>query len=93
MGYADGYSRRLGGTARVLLRGRRVPVIGAVAMDMIMVDATETGAEPGEAVTVIGEADGDRIRVEEVAAWAQTIPYEILCALGRRLPRVYLDLE
>lgn len=91
VGYADGYSRRLSNRASVLLRGRRAPVVGAVAMDMILVDASESGADAGDSVTLIGEADGERIRVEELAAWAETIPYEILCALGRRMPRVYLE--
>jgi len=91
IGYADGYSRHLGGRAQVLLRGRRVPVVGAVAMDMITVDATEVGAEVGDEVTVLGEADGDRIRAEDLASWAGTIPYEVLCAFGKRVPRVYFE--
>jgi alanine racemase len=91
VGYADGYSRRLGGRAEVILRGRRAGVVGAVAMDMIRVDATDGGAAIGDEATLLGEASGQRIRVEDMARWADTIPYEILCALGRRLPRVYLE--
>jgi alanine racemase len=91
VGYADGYARRLSGRAQVLLRGRRAPVVGAVAMDMVMVDVTEGEAEVGDEVTLLGEAQGERIRIEDLARWAETIPYELLCALGRRLPRVYLE--
>jgi alanine racemase len=91
IGYADGYPRHVRG-AQVLLRGRRAPIVGAVCMDMLMVDVTDVaGAREGDVVTLIG-ADGDQvISVDEIARWAGTINYEILCGLSKRVPRVLRD--
>ena len=96
VGYADGYDRRLSGRpgfgcAEVLVRGRRAPVAGTVCMDMMMVDVTDVpGAGSGDEVVLLG-AQGDlRIGADELAAKAGTISYEILCAIGKRVPRRYL---
>jgi alanine racemase len=91
IGYADGYPRHVDG-AEVLVRGRRVPVVGVVCMDMLMVDVTDVpGAAVGDVVTLIGSDGGLSITIDEVARWAGTISYEILCGISKRVPRVYKD--
>jgi alanine racemase len=89
VGYADGYSWRLSNRAEVLVDNTRVPVVGAVSMDMTLVDLTETDAALGEEVVLLGRQGDEEISAEEVAAWAGTIAYEVLCLLGLRLPRRY----
>lgn len=90
IGYADGYSRRLSNNGAVLIKGRRAPIAGRVCMDMTMVDVTHiANVQAGDSVTVIGEDGSDRITATEIADWLQTIPYEILCGIGPRIPRVY----
>ncbi len=86
IGYADGYPRSLSNRGVVLVRGQRCPVVGRVTMDAIMVDVGSVeGVETGEEVILFGA----RLPVEEVAALAGTIPYELLCRVGQRVPRVY----
>jgi alanine racemase len=91
VGYGDGYLRALGNRAQVLLRGRRVPVIGRVCMDQMMLDATDTGAEIGDVVTLIGRQDGEEITVNEVAGWLGTTPHEVTTLLSARVHRVMVD--
>jgi len=91
VGYGDGYLRTLGNRAQVLLRGRRVPVIGRVCMDQMMVDATDTGAEIGDVVTLIGRQDGEEITVNEIAGWLDTTPHEVTTLLSARVHRVIVD--
>jgi alanine racemase len=88
-GYADGLDTRLSGRGHVLVGGRRVPIVGAVSMDMLAIDATGTHVDPGEEVVFLGEQAGARIDVEEMAGWLGTIPYEVLCRIGSRIERVY----
>lgn len=90
IGYADGFRRRLGSS--MLVRGKRVPVVGIVAMDQCMVvldDVPE--AEIGEEVVVIGRQGSEEISAEELANDWNTIAYEVTCGMSARLPRVYLD--
>ena len=90
IGYADGYSRKLSNKGCVLIKGRRAPVVGLVCMDMTMVDVTDLpSVRIGDAVTVIGRDGNDAIWADEIAQWSGTIPYEVLCAIGPRIPRVY----
>jgi len=90
IGYNDGYFRAFSNQACVLIRGRRCPVVGRVTMDQIMVDATQVpGIKLGEPVTVLGAQKNASIRAEELAGYAGTINYEIVCSLGNRLPKVY----
>lgn len=95
LGYADGYDRRLSGRpgfgrAEVLVRGLRAPIAGTICMDMCMVDVTDVpGAAVGDEVVLLGEQAGGRIDADELAAKAGTISYEILCGVGRRVPRRY----
>lgn len=88
-GYADGMDRRLEGRGWALLRGRRVPITGAVSMDMLALDVTGAAVEPGDEVVFTGRQGGEEITVGEVARWVGTIPYELLCRVGNRVKRVY----
>jgi alanine racemase len=90
IGYADGYSRRLSHRGSVLIQGRRAPIVGLVCMDMIMVDVTDLApVQVGETVTLIGQQGEESIWADEVADWIGTIPYEVLCGIGSRVPRLY----
>ncbi len=90
VGYADGYPRALSNRADVLLRGRRVPVIGRVTMDMMMVDATRIpSTQIGDEVVLIGVQGKERIQAEELAKQAQTNAYEIVSRIAARVPRIY----
>lgn len=94
VGYADGYNRLLSNKAMVLVAGLRVPVVGRVSMDMIAIDITDLPhLSVGHPVTLLGSEGEAFIDVEEMAAWRGTIPYEILCNLGERVPRYYVDLR
>jgi alanine racemase len=92
LGYADGWPRSLTNKAQVLVRGRRVPQVGTVAMDALMVDVTDV---PGPAVTIddeftlIGRQGDAEITAREVALWGNTISYEVVSGMSGRLPRVY----
>lgn len=89
IGYADGYSRSLGhGKGKMLIRNKLAPVVGVVAMDMLMLDVTHIpDAAEGDEVIVFGEA----LPVQELATWADTIPYEILTGISQRVKRVYFQ--
>lgn len=89
VGYGDGYFRAMSGQAEVLLRGRRFPVVGRICMDQVMVDIGWESAWNGDEVVLIGRRDDLEIRVEELARWAGTIPYEVLTNINTRVPRVY----
>jgi alanine racemase len=87
IGYADGYLRGLSNVGRVLVRGARRPVAGTVTMDQILVDCGDDQVEVGDEVVLFGRQSDEEIRAEEVAGWAGTIGYEIVCAVGARVPR------
>jgi alanine racemase len=92
-GYADGIDLRVSGRCQVLIRGRRVPIVGAVSMDMMMVDVTGLDVSPGDEVVIIGKQGDEswqRIDAREMAAAIGTIPYEIVCRVGSRIERQYL---
>ena len=90
VGYADGYFRRLGNRAEVLICGQRAPVVGTVCMDLCMVDVTDVSAvRLGSEVILVGEQGGLRIDATDVASWADTISYEIICGISKRVPRRY----
>ncbi len=92
VGYGDGYSRDLSNCANVLIRGIRVPVVGRVCMDMSMIDVGHLGkVHIGDDVVLIGRQGKEIIRTEEIARFMNTIPYEVVCNIGRRVPRVYLN--
>lgn len=85
-GYADGYPRALSGTGQMLIGGRRFPVVGRVCMDYTMLDVGDVVVREGDVATIFG-AD---LPADDVAEAAGTIAYELLCRVGRRVPRIYL---
>jgi alanine racemase len=89
LGYADGYLRALSNVGRVLIRGARRPVAGTVTMDQIMVDCGQSRVAVGDEVVLFGRQGDQEIRAEEVAGWAGTIGYEIVCSVSARVPREY----
>jgi alanine racemase len=92
VGYADGYPRRLSNRAEVLVGGRRSPVVGTVTMDMILVDVTDIdGVALGDRATLIGQDGAEKITAWDLGRWSETIAYEILCVIGARVPRHYLE--
>ncbi|RJP81018.1 MAG: alanine racemase [Candidatus Zixiibacteriota bacterium] len=91
IGYGDGYPRALSNKGQVLIHGQRLPVVGRVCMDQLMVDCGDLRVEVGEPVILIGKQGDERISAEEVAAWLDTIPYEVTTQIAARVPRVYLD--
>ncbi len=89
VGYADGYRRGLQYGGEVIVRGMRAPVVGAVSMDLTTIDITDVpGASVGDEVILWGGAGNEMISVNDVARLAQTISYEMLCTVGKRVPRV-----
>lgn len=92
IGYGDGYPRILSNRASVLVRGRRAPLVGRVCMDMIMADVTDvSGACLSDEVVLMGAQGAERITPDELAAQAETIPYEIMLGFGPRVPRIHVD--
>jgi alanine racemase len=96
MGYADGLSRALTNTGHVLVRGKRAPIVGAVSMDMTMIDVTDVpGAQLRDEAVVLGAQVGplgkDVISAAEIADAIGTIPWEVLTAVSRRVPRFYRE--
>ena len=88
-GYADGIDTRCGNRGVVLVRGRRVPIVGAVCMDMMMIDVTDVHVEPGDEVVIVGQQGAERLDMREIAATIGAIPWELLCRIGSRIERVY----
>jgi alanine racemase len=89
VGYGDGYLRAMSGQAEVLLHGQRFKVAGRICMDQIMVDIGRGSAWNGDEVVLLGKSAGNMIKAEELAAWAGTVPHEILTNINTRVPRVY----
>ncbi|MFA6548714.1 MAG: alanine racemase [Candidatus Margulisiibacteriota bacterium] len=89
VGYADGYSRRLSNRGQVIIRGRRFPVVGRVTMDLTLVNVGEARVEVGDEVILIGEQNNQLISADEIAEMEDTISYEVICSIGKRVPRIY----
>ncbi len=88
VGYADGYSRLLSNKGEVLVRGQRAPVVGRVCMDMIMVDVTHIrGVREGDEVILFGEEPS----ADEIARLTDTISYEVVCGVSKRVPRIHVS--
>jgi alanine racemase len=90
VGYADGYPRLLSNRARVIVRGEYAPVVGRVSMDLTIVDVTHiAGVTVGDEVILIGQSSNKTVDAVELARLCKTVPYEILCGLSQRVPRIY----
>ena len=89
IGYADGYSRRLGnGVGSLYINGQLVPVVGTVCMDMLMIDITDIpNVKEGDAV----ELFGTNLSIQQVAEWSETIPYEVMTGISQRVKRIYVE--
>ena len=91
IGYADGYTRLLSGKASVLVHGTRAPLAGNICMDQCMIDVTGIeGVKVGDEVVLMGRQGEETITAEELASLLGTINYEIVCMIGKRVPRVYI---
>ena len=89
-GYGDGIPRSVSNRAEVLIRGRRCPVLGRVTMDQTIVDVTDVpGAQVADEAVLVGRQDGAEISIGEFSRWAETIPWETLCSVTKRVPRLY----
>jgi alanine racemase len=90
-GYGDGIARACSNRASVLIHGQRCPVLGRVTMDQTIVDITDIGTavECGDAVVLVGKQGDGNISVTEFSAWSDTIPWETLCSVTKRVPRLY----
>lgn len=93
-GYGDGIPTAASNRAEVVVRGRRVPVIGRVTMDQTLIDASDLPETAvGDSVTLIGEGGGERISIEEFCSWGDCIPWEALVSITKRVPRIYRGLR
>jgi alanine racemase len=96
VGYGHGYSWLCSNRGQMVVGGTRVPIAGRVTMDLTMLDLTDLAAsaarppQPGDPVVLFGSRNGASIPVEELASWSETLPYEVLCTIGKRVTRVYL---
>jgi alanine racemase len=92
LGYADGYSRLFSNNAEVIVRGKRVPVVGRICMDLTMTDLTDVrGVRENDDVIIMGKQGKESITAQELAYRANTISYEILTSLGGKSKRVYFE--
>lgn len=89
VGYSHGYPFSASGKAYALFHGKRLPLVGRISMDSLVIDLGHEPAKIGEEVTLLGENGSECIRAEEIASWANTIPYEIVTQLAPHLPRFY----
>ena len=91
IGYADGFPRRLSQKAEFLIHGKRARILGRVCMDQLMLDVTGIpDVKAGDPVTVFGHSEGAFLPVEELAALNETINYEVVCDISKRVPRIYI---
>jgi alanine racemase len=91
-GYADGIPHRMSNRGKVIAKGKLVPVIGAVSMDLTTIDATSCpDLRPGDAGTLLGSVGNASIAAQQIARWSGTISYSVLCGIHARVKRVYVD--
>jgi alanine racemase len=92
IGYADGYPRLLSNRGFVLIRGKKCPVRGRISMDLTAVDVSQVASvKEGDPAILIGRDSKYAISAWEIAFGAETIPYEVLCGISTRVPRIYLE--
>jgi alanine racemase len=91
-GYADGIPHRLSNRGKAIAAGRLVPIVGAVSMDLTTIDVTDCpGLRTGDPVTLLGTEGGVSIDAQQIARWAGTISYSVLCGIHARVKRIYVD--
>jgi len=91
IGYADGYTRLLFNKAKVIINGKLAPIVGRICMDQCMVDVTDIGeVKVGDEVILIGQQGNVKFDADDIAELLGTINYEIICMIGKRVPRVYI---
>jgi alanine racemase len=94
VGYADGYSRNLSNHGKVIIHGQYAPIVGRICMDQFMVDVTDIpDVKQGDIVTLLGRDKEAYISAEELAEWSHSFPYELVCTVGKRIPRFYTRKE
>ncbi len=91
IGYADGYTRMLSGKAEVIVSGKKIPVVGDICMDQCMANATGLDIKTGDEVVLYSSNGKSGVTIDDIAKKIGTINYEIICMLGKRVPRVYLE--
>ena len=91
VGYGDGYSRGMSNKSSVIIGGRRHPQVGTICMDQMMVNIEHDSAYNGDEVVLLGQSGTELVTAEDMAAWACTVPYEVLTSINARVPRVYLN--
>jgi alanine racemase len=92
VGYADGLSHALSNRGYAIVRGRRARIVGSISMDLALLDVTDIpGTEVGDEVILLGQSDHCSITAIEIAQLLDTVPYEVLCSIGKRVPRIYVD--
>ena len=91
IGYADGFTRMLTNKAEIIIKGKKIPIVGRICMDQCMADATGIEVSRGDEATLFSNDQGSGITVDDIAGKLNTINYEIVCMVGRRVPRVYME--
>ena len=92
VGYADGLSRALSNRGRAIVRGQNAAIVGTISMDLTLLDVTDIpGVNFGDEVILIGKSDHWSITALEIAQQLDTVPYEVLCSIGKRVPRIYVE--
>ncbi len=94
VGYADGLSRQLSSRGRAIVNDDYARIVGNISMDLTLIDVTDIpGVEVGDEVILIGNSEHCHITAQEIATEVGTVPYEVLCSIGKRVPRIYVDEE
>lgn len=92
VGYADGLSRSLSNRGHAIVRDRRARIVGSISMDLALLDVTDVpGVSVGDEVILLGSSEHCSITALEIAQLIGTVPYEVLCSIGKRVPRIYVD--
>jgi alanine racemase len=92
VGYADGLSHALSNRGYAIVRGRRARIVGSISMDLSLLDVTDiVGTNIGDEVILMGQSEQSSITAVEIAQMLHTVPYEVLCSIGKRVPRIYVD--
>jgi len=92
VGYADGLSHALSNRGYAIVHGRRARMVGSVSMDLSLLDVTDIpGTDVGDEIMLLGQSEGASITALDIAQLLDTVPYEILCSIGKRVPRIYVE--